>query len=106
MYFAGSKYSILATTSPRAPWPTSAPELGAATRNDASPNSGSREVGDAVEPSSVNYAIQENTVAVLGLLPRPLPTAHEIALTGPLRRERTPGLIILLTVRPANMTSF
>ena len=47
--FAGSNSSILASTSPRAPWPTSAPELGAATRDDANSKSGSRGVRDAVD---------------------------------------------------------
>ena len=85
-----SHRSILATTSlGTSPWPTSAPELGAATKVEGTPKAGSCKDKDALDPPSVNRASHANTMATSDLPPQ-LPlllSPTDIAIAGPSQRE-------------------
>jgi hypothetical protein len=84
--FPESHCSVLVTTSPGAPpWPTSAPQLYAASGEEVSPKAGSREDRDAVDPPSVNREIQENSIVTLDFPPQaPLPPPATDIATVPL----------------------
>ncbi|KAH9018857.1 hypothetical protein EDB84DRAFT_1518210 [Lactarius hengduanensis] len=87
-----SHHSLTATTVPSAPpWPTFAPDMGAATEDNASSKPSSCKENDALDPPSVNRATHAITVT-LDLLPQfpslPLVTDSDIAVAGPSLRER------------------
>ncbi|KAH8991016.1 hypothetical protein EDB92DRAFT_1816526 [Lactarius akahatsu] len=83
-----SHHSLTATAAPSAPpWPTFAPDMGAATEDNASSKPSSRKENDALDPPSVNRAI----TVTLDLLPQfpslPLVTDSDVAIAGPSLRE-------------------
>ncbi|KAH9045886.1 hypothetical protein EDB83DRAFT_2405526 [Lactarius deliciosus] len=87
-----SHHSLTATTVPIAPpRPTFAPDMGAATEDNASPTPSSRKENDALDPPSVNRATHAITVT-LDLLPQfpslPLVTDSDVAIAGSSLRER------------------
>jgi hypothetical protein len=77
--FLESRCSILATISLGASlWPTPAPELGTA---EGFPEASSQEDQNALDPPSVNRAIQATTMAILDRPPPILPLATDITIT-------------------------
>ncbi len=93
--FPQSHRSIIVTTSPSvSPGPTSAPDLGTATKGDRSPKPGLGKEEDALDPpsESVNRATHANTMATLDFLPQlSSVTDPDVAIAGPSLREPDAG---------------
>ena len=89
-----SHCSILATTSPgTSPRSTSAPGLGAATREDRSQKTGSRKDEDALDSPPIICATHAGNVAILDLPSQlqPLSLATDVAIAGPSHQEPDAG---------------
>ncbi|KAI9449222.1 hypothetical protein BJY52DRAFT_1308284 [Lactarius psammicola] len=84
--------SIIVTTAPSvSPGPTSAPDLGSIVEDHGSPKPDFRKEEDALDPHSVNWEIQANTITTRGLPPQPpsmpLVTNSDATIAGPSLRE-------------------
>ena len=80
----------MASMSPRtSPLPTSAPGLVAATSDQSSPKTSSREDKDALDLPPVDRASQATAMAIVDVLPQllPLPSVTDIATTSPSQQE-------------------
>ncbi|KAI9445695.1 hypothetical protein BJY52DRAFT_1315474 [Lactarius psammicola] len=87
-----SHRSIIVTVAPgTSPGPTSVPDLDSAAEDHGSPKPEFHKKEDALDPHSVNWEIQANTIATRDLPPQsaslPLVTNSDIAIAGPSLRE-------------------
>ena len=71
------------------PWPTSVPELVAATSDEGSPKASSCEDKGALELPPLDRASQATTQAIVDVLPQllPLPSPTDIATASPSQQE-------------------